>query len=160
MLDLVRKHGGDYDVIEGSWRPDRLVVARYPSRQAISDFYNDPDYVPLKKLREEGSTAAALAVEGSTWEGSRASGSTCTAAANTKIRSCPPAASPAPPNRPWTAPAPSTCPTPPADPHELPGGDHLGCADAAGLSGRQAASAETKLFGMAPTLQPSAADHR
>ncbi len=69
VLDLVRKHGGDYDVIEGSRRPDRLVVARYPSRQAISDFYNDPDYVPLKKLREEGSTAAALAVEGSTWEG-------------------------------------------------------------------------------------------
>ena len=73
VLDLVRKHGGefivrggDYDVIEGSWRPDRLVIARYPSRQAISDFYNDPDYAPLKKLRDEGSTASALAVEGST----------------------------------------------------------------------------------------------
>ena len=72
VMDLVRKHGGEFivrggdcDVIEGSWKPDRLVIARYPSRQAIHDFYNDPGYAPFRKLREEGSTADALAVEGS-----------------------------------------------------------------------------------------------
>ena len=72
VMDLVRRHGGefivrggDYDVIEGDWRPGRLVIARYPSRQAIHDFYDDPDYAPLRILREEGSTANALAVEGS-----------------------------------------------------------------------------------------------
>ena len=71
VMDLVRKHGGeflvrggDYDVIEGGWRPDRLVIARYPSRRAIQDFYNDPDYAPLKVLRQEGSISDALAVDG------------------------------------------------------------------------------------------------
>ena len=72
VMELVRKHGGEflvqggnYDVIEGNWRPGRLVIARYPSRQAIKNFYNDPDYAPYKKLRKSGSTANALAVEGS-----------------------------------------------------------------------------------------------
>ena len=71
VMELVRRHGGeflvrggDYDVIEGNWRPGRLVIARYPSRQAIRNFYDDPDYEPYKKLRTAGSMAAALAVEG------------------------------------------------------------------------------------------------
>ena len=58
-------HGGEYDVIEGDWQPQRLVIAEYPSRQAIKDFYNDPDYAPFKEIRLAGSTAKALAVEGS-----------------------------------------------------------------------------------------------
>ena len=71
VLRLVQKHGGefivqstDHEVIEGGWRPQMLVVVRYPNRQAIHDLYNDPEYAPLKTLRHEGAHTNSLAVDG------------------------------------------------------------------------------------------------
>ena len=68
---LVQKHGGefivqstDHEVIEGDWRPQMLVVVRYPSRQAIHDLNNDPEYAPLKALRHEGAHTNSIAVDG------------------------------------------------------------------------------------------------
>ena len=68
---LIRRHGGEYlvrggafEVVEGDWRPTRLVLFRFPSRQAIHDFMNDPDYQPLKALRQRISTGSIVAVDG------------------------------------------------------------------------------------------------
>jgi len=68
---LIRRHGGEYlvrggafEVVEGDWRPTRLVLFRFPSRQAIHDFMNDPDYQPLKALRRRISTGSIVAVDG------------------------------------------------------------------------------------------------
>jgi uncharacterized protein (DUF1330 family) len=63
---LTRAGEGDYDVIEGDWRPKRLVIIEFPDRQSIHDFYNDPDFAAMKALRHSvpGMTANALAVEG------------------------------------------------------------------------------------------------
>ena len=58
---LLKKHGarvlaragtGDYDVIEGDWQPRRLVILEYPSLEAIHDFYNDPEFQPVKRVRQ------------------------------------------------------------------------------------------------------------
>jgi uncharacterized protein (DUF1330 family) len=69
--NMVRKHGGtflvrggDYDVIEGSWHPQRLVIEQFASRRAIRDMFDDPDNQPLKSLRRSASKANALAVDG------------------------------------------------------------------------------------------------
>jgi uncharacterized protein (DUF1330 family) len=72
---LLKKHGAkvltratadDYDVIEGNWRPRRLVILEYPSLEAIHQFYNDPEFQPAKKARQavRGAVANAIAVEG------------------------------------------------------------------------------------------------
>ncbi|MDR3516883.1 MAG: DUF1330 domain-containing protein [Azospirillaceae bacterium] len=72
---LLKKHGAkaltragadDYDVIEGDWRPRRLVILEYPSLEAIHQFYNDPEFQPAKKARQAvpGAVANAIAVEG------------------------------------------------------------------------------------------------
>ena len=72
---LLKKHGarvlaragtGDYDVIEGDWRPRRLVILEYPSIEAIHDFYSDPGFQSAKRARQAvpGSVAHAIAVEG------------------------------------------------------------------------------------------------
>lgn len=68
---LVQKHGGefivqstDHEVIEGDWRPQMLVVVRYPNRQAIHDLDNDPEYAPLKALRHKGAHTNSIAVDG------------------------------------------------------------------------------------------------
>jgi uncharacterized protein (DUF1330 family) len=72
---LLKKHGArvlaratadDYDVIEGDWRPRRLVILEYPSLEAIHQFYHDPEFQPAKKARQAvpGAVANAIAVEG------------------------------------------------------------------------------------------------
>jgi len=59
---LVR--GGDFEVIEGDWRPNRLVIFRFPDRAAIKRFFDDPDYAELKALRHRVSESIVVAVDG------------------------------------------------------------------------------------------------
>jgi uncharacterized protein (DUF1330 family) len=60
---LVR--GGEHKVLEGEWRPTRLVLFEFPSMQAAEDFYNGPVYQGMRTLRLASSTARALVlVEG------------------------------------------------------------------------------------------------
>ena len=68
---LIARHGGEYlvrggtvEVLEGTWRPARLVVFRFPDRAAIHAFVNDPDYAPLKALRMSIATTDLVAVDG------------------------------------------------------------------------------------------------
>lgn len=68
---LIRKHGGEYlarggatRVIEGDWRPSRLVLFRFPGMSSVEAFLNDPDYQPLKALRHRVAEADIVAVEG------------------------------------------------------------------------------------------------
>lgn len=66
---FVKKHGGEYlvrggdfEVLVGDWKPSRLVVFRYPDRQSIENFLNDPDYQPLKAIREAATTPKHVVV--------------------------------------------------------------------------------------------------
>jgi uncharacterized protein (DUF1330 family) len=68
---LVRKYGGEYlvrggtfIVLEGEWEPNRLVVLRFPDLAAIQNLLNDPEYQPLKILRQRVTTCEMVAVEG------------------------------------------------------------------------------------------------
>jgi len=68
---LIRKHGGEYlvrggkfVVIEGDWKPSRLVLFRFPDMAAMQAFYNDPEYQPLKDLRERAAKTDMIFVEG------------------------------------------------------------------------------------------------
>jgi uncharacterized protein (DUF1330 family) len=44
--------GGDVEVLEGDWRPSRLVILEFPSVEAAREWYFSPDYQKLKELRE------------------------------------------------------------------------------------------------------------
>ena len=68
---LIARHGGEYlvrggehEVLEGEWRPHRLVLFRFPDRAAIRAFMADPDYAPLKALRQRIASTDAVAVDG------------------------------------------------------------------------------------------------
>jgi len=68
---LVRKHGGEYlvrggksAVVEGDWRPNRVVVLRFPDMAAVRSFYDDPEYEPLKALRKSATETDMVFVEG------------------------------------------------------------------------------------------------
>jgi uncharacterized protein (DUF1330 family) len=68
---LIKKHGGEYivrggefEVIEGSWQPHRLVLFRFPDRQAIRAFLDDPEYAEWKALRHRTCDSVLVAVDG------------------------------------------------------------------------------------------------
>lgn len=68
---LIRKHGGDYlvrggrfVVEEGEWKPGRIVVLRFPDMASARGFYDDPEYQPLKTLRQSVSDGDLVIVEG------------------------------------------------------------------------------------------------
>lgn len=68
---LIQKHGGKYLVrggkfviLEGDWKPTRLVLFEFPSIAAVQALFDDPEYQPLKTLRQRVSKTDAVVVEG------------------------------------------------------------------------------------------------
>jgi len=68
---VVQNHGGEYVVrggativLEGDWETQRLVVIRFPNQVALNAFWDDPEYQPLKELRQRAARAKVIAVEG------------------------------------------------------------------------------------------------
>ena len=68
---LIAKHGGEYivrggefEVLEGNWEPNRLIIFSFPDRQAIHSFMTDPEYADLKALRQRIARSSVVAVDG------------------------------------------------------------------------------------------------
>jgi uncharacterized protein (DUF1330 family) len=59
---LVR--GGDFEVLEGDWQPTRLVLFRFPDRESVHAFLDDPNYQELKALRQRVADTNAVVVDG------------------------------------------------------------------------------------------------
>ena len=57
---LVR--GGALEVLEGEWDPERLVVLEFESIGRLREWYDSPEYAPLKQLRQEAAAATQLVV--------------------------------------------------------------------------------------------------
>jgi uncharacterized protein (DUF1330 family) len=68
---VIEKHGGKYivrggktEALEGGWNPKRVVVLEFPSLAQAQQWYGSADYAPLIALRQKGSRAKAILVEG------------------------------------------------------------------------------------------------
>ena len=59
---LVR--GGALEVLEGEWDPERLVVLEFESIGRLREWYDSPEYAPLKRLRQEAAATQLVVVEG------------------------------------------------------------------------------------------------
>ena len=40
--------GGKVEVLEGDWEPQRLVIVEFGSMERLREFYDSPEYAPLK----------------------------------------------------------------------------------------------------------------
>ena len=58
---LVR--GSPYEVLEGGWRPERLVVVMFPDMDAAKSFYDSPEYLAARHARAGVSDFDMLLVE-------------------------------------------------------------------------------------------------
>ncbi len=59
---LVR--GGAFEVLEGPWTPNRLVVLKFPDREAAMRFYASETYQHAKSLREHAGVMRMIVVDG------------------------------------------------------------------------------------------------
>ncbi len=68
---FVKKHsgcyvvlGGEAEAIEGNWKPQRLVVIEFPSKENAQEFLKDPDAQPIFAIRHKSTTSKVILVEG------------------------------------------------------------------------------------------------
>jgi uncharacterized protein (DUF1330 family) len=56
--------GGPTEVLEGGWRPGRLVVIEFPSAQAARDWHGSDRYREILPIRHAASTGSLVLVDG------------------------------------------------------------------------------------------------
>jgi uncharacterized protein (DUF1330 family) len=59
---LVR--GAAYEILEGQWQPQRLVVIEFESMEKAKAFYDSPEYVAARQARAGVSSFDMVLVEG------------------------------------------------------------------------------------------------
>jgi len=69
--ELIKKHSGRYvvqgvqpTVIEGEWKPERVVVIEFPSRNSAEEFLNDPGARALFEIRHRTTNSNLIMVDG------------------------------------------------------------------------------------------------
>ncbi|MEK1854605.1 MAG: DUF1330 domain-containing protein [Phyllobacterium sp.] len=56
--------GGLTKVLEGDWKPHRLVVVEFPDMASLMNWYNSPEYSRLKSIRERCAKTRMIALGG------------------------------------------------------------------------------------------------
>lgn len=69
--EFIKKHLGRYivqgeepTIMEGDWKPERMVVIEFPSRKNAQSFLQDPDAQPLFDIRHKTTTSKLVLVDG------------------------------------------------------------------------------------------------
>lgn len=68
---IIHKHDGRYivqgvepETMEGDWKPERVVVIEFPSKEGAKNFLDDPEARALFDIRHKSSTSKLILVEG------------------------------------------------------------------------------------------------
>jgi uncharacterized protein (DUF1330 family) len=56
--------GGRCEVLEGEWRPTRLVLLEFPSAEQARAWWHSPEYADARALRQATSSGTLLILEG------------------------------------------------------------------------------------------------
>lgn len=67
----IAKHGGRFlarggqtAILEGDWRPNRMVIIEFPSLEAARSFYTSVEYTAARRARAGAATMNIIAVDG------------------------------------------------------------------------------------------------
>jgi len=71
VVPMVERFGGRYltkagshEILEGDWRPNRVVIIEFPDIASIKNWYRAPEYQPLIALRRSAATDVMIILEG------------------------------------------------------------------------------------------------
>lgn len=56
--------GGNVEVIDGNWEPQRIVIVEFPSVAEAKKIFNGKKYAPLRAMADACSKVNAIVVEG------------------------------------------------------------------------------------------------
>ena len=56
--------GGKAEVLEGEWRPQRIVMLKFPSMEKARAFYDSAEYRAARKARAGAAVMRMIVVEG------------------------------------------------------------------------------------------------
>jgi uncharacterized protein (DUF1330 family) len=56
--------GSEIDVLEGDWRPSRIVVVRFGSMQAAKQWWASPQYAQIRQMRQASTRTNMILVNG------------------------------------------------------------------------------------------------
>lgn len=56
--------GGQVEPLEGTWRPNRLVILEFPSVEQARAWWRSPEYAEARALRQATSDGTLLILEG------------------------------------------------------------------------------------------------
>lgn len=56
--------GGQMEVLEGNWQPNRIVILEFESIAKAKAWLNSPEYSEVKKIRHSTAVSNAIVVEG------------------------------------------------------------------------------------------------
>jgi uncharacterized protein (DUF1330 family) len=56
--------GGETDVLEGDWRPSRLVLLEFPSVERARAWWHSPEYAEARALRQATSEGTLIILPG------------------------------------------------------------------------------------------------
>jgi uncharacterized protein (DUF1330 family) len=59
---LVR--GGLMEILEGDWKPNRIVILEFQSIEMAKNWINSPEYSDARALRHQTATSHAIVVDG------------------------------------------------------------------------------------------------
>lgn len=68
---FVEKHGGHFlakatevTTMHGTWKPERLIVIEFPSKENIDEWYASEEYKPYALLRDEAADMQIIVLPG------------------------------------------------------------------------------------------------
>ena len=56
--------GGQVEVLEGDWTPERIVILKFPTFEAAKAFYGVPEYLKAREARAGAAIMRMVVVEG------------------------------------------------------------------------------------------------
>ena len=56
--------GGQVEVLEGDWEPERIVILKFPTFEAAKAFYDTPEYLKAREARAGAAIMRMVVVEG------------------------------------------------------------------------------------------------
>ncbi len=56
--------GGDVEVLQGDWKPSRLVVLEFESAEKAANWENSSEFAELKAIRDSASNSNVIVVDG------------------------------------------------------------------------------------------------
>lgn len=61
---VYRARGGDMEVLEGDWKPTRMVIIEFPDMARLRAFFECEEYMPYREIRRRLTDSRIVAVDG------------------------------------------------------------------------------------------------